>query len=149
MEYLATGNVHPAEHELVLNKILCGYPVAAPITNQLPLEASFQELCDGLLEAAIQHWKAIGKTSITTFRETFLIRTGNLARTEKHWQLQINTKAYDVLLRQLPWGIATINLSWMERIMKQAKTNISLCKSRIVPSSVLKPSKALSSFSVR
>lgn len=118
LEYLVAGTANPPEHLLVFNKVLCGYPVEAPIETTLVVEDSLQQLCEGLLQAAIQHWETLGKTTVPTFRETFLLREGNLARTQKHWQLQVNSKAYDLLLRQLPWGISTVNLSWLELVMK-------------------------------
>ena len=77
-----------------------------------------QQLCDGLLNAAINHWEIIGETSIPSFRETFLMREGNLGITAKFWHLNVAPKAYDVLLRQLPWSIANISLSWVDLRLK-------------------------------
>jgi hypothetical protein len=30
------------------------------------------------------------------------------------WELQVEKKAYDVLLETLPWGIQMIQMSWMK-----------------------------------
>jgi len=118
LEYLVSGNTAPEEYQLVFNKILCGIPVAAPIEVKLEIDESLKELCEGLLQAAITHWEILGETSIPSFRETFLMREGKLGITAKFWHLTVNSKAYDVLLRQLPWSIANISLSWVDLRLK-------------------------------
>ncbi len=118
LEYLANENTKPLEHNLVFNKILCGYPVAAPIEVEYEISEDLMELCDGLIGAAINHWEIIGDTSVASFRESFLIREGNLGLGKEAWHLQVNSKPFDVLLRQLPWGISTINISWMDMVIK-------------------------------
>ncbi|MEM1120530.1 MAG: contractile injection system tape measure protein, partial [Bacteroidota bacterium] len=118
LAYLGMGELKPTEPDLIFNKVLCGYPVEVPILIDFDLDQTLCDLCDGLIAAAVQHWKTIGATSVATFRETFLVREGNLNLTEKYWQLQVTPKAYDLLLKQLPWSISTVNLSWMERTMK-------------------------------
>ena len=117
-EYLVSANTTPDEHQLVFNKVLCGYPVAAPLELDFEVDEDMESLCEGLLSAVIGHWPVLGDTSIESFRETFLIREGHLGLTSEFWQLQVARKAYDLLLRELPWGISTVNLSWMDQIIK-------------------------------
>ncbi len=119
LEYLVTGDkVNPEEHVLVFNKILCGVPIAAPIVETLEIDKTLEELCDGLLHAVIQHWSVLGDTSITAFRESFLQRDGQLGQIEDYWQLEVETRAFDILLRQIPWGFNPVNLSWVNKTVK-------------------------------
>lgn len=117
-EYLVSGDTTSVESKLVLNKVICGYPVAAPLDVEIEIEDSLKELCEGLIAAAIGHWETIGDTSVEAFRETFLVREGKLGLTKDFWHLEVDKKAYDILMRQLPWGLTPVNLSWMDKIIK-------------------------------
>ncbi|MEO1625176.1 MAG: contractile injection system tape measure protein [Bacteroidota bacterium] len=118
LEYLISQQIDPEESQLVFNKVLCGYPLAAPIDVDYTIDEATQELCSGLLQAVVNHWSIIGDTSVESFRETFLLREGTLGLASDHWNLEVSPKAFDVLLRELPWGINPINLSWMDKIVK-------------------------------
>jgi hypothetical protein len=73
-----------------------------------------KKLCDGLLQAVIGHWNALGNTSLAGLRETFLQRQG-AARfdEEKGWFVKIEKRPFDVLLKRLPWGISTVKHQFM------------------------------------
>lgn len=120
LEYLAAESESPEEHQLVFNKILCNYPIEKPIDVTLEITEDLQSLCQGLLEAAVNHWEILGETSIDAFRESFLIREGSLEETQEYWRLKVANKSYDVLMRQLPWGISLVNLSWMDKNIEVA-----------------------------
>ena len=57
----------------------------------------------------------IGNTSVAGLRESFLQRGGTLWRKDDAWHLQVEQKAFDMLLDQLPWGFATIRHPWMQQ----------------------------------
>lgn len=116
-DYLVRGENHRREYDLVLNKVLCAQPMALPLKAELEITESLTELCQGLLQAVIGYWSILGETSISSFRETFLMREGSLKRSEKGWHLEVIEESYDILLSQLPWGISTVNLSWMDEVM--------------------------------
>ena len=63
----------------------------------------------------IAHWKKLGNTSVNSLRESFLLRNGKLSETEQYWQLQVEGRAWDVLLNYLPWGYSIISLPWMKK----------------------------------
>ncbi|MDX1670856.1 MAG: contractile injection system tape measure protein [Balneolaceae bacterium] len=114
LQYIATGHTDSHEHQLLLNKILCGYPVEA----YLPIGFSYSDRerkeAKELIESVIGHWEIIGNLSVDGFRASFLQRNGRLTRESDHWKLQVESAGYDMLLDRIPWGIQTIRLPWME-----------------------------------
>lgn len=117
LAYLSDGHADSEEHEWVLNKLLCGVPIDEPVPPALPLDGVLPTL-DGLLVAAIAHWKALGSTSPRGLRQTFLQRIGRLIEHEahegEHWRLKVQPGPFDVLLDRLPWRYGTIKLPWMK-----------------------------------
>ncbi|MFK8104754.1 MAG: contractile injection system tape measure protein [Saprospiraceae bacterium] len=118
LEYLVTGKQEWSEHQLVLNKILCGYPTTEPLELNFELPEDWTALSDSLLMAVIAQWAIIGEVSVDSFRETFLLRAGNLAFRKERWHLQVESKSFDVLMRELPWAIGVINYSWLENVVQ-------------------------------
>jgi hypothetical protein len=106
------------EYQLILNKLLCGYPLHA--TLPLGLEDSGDvELKEAtnLLQTVLGQWTLNGNpvnSSIQTLRDSFLRRKGKLIRRENDWVLQVEQKAFDMVpLNSLPWNIHMIKHSWM------------------------------------
>lgn len=116
LAYLVDGDESGAEHQWVLNKILCGMDIDAPIAPAGGLGEARATL-DGLITAVIQHWSALGNTSPAGLRQTFLRRDGRLSRRtgedSGHWRLRVKPGPFDMLLDRLPWGYTTIKLPWM------------------------------------
>src|SRR5262249_41296575 len=105
-------------YELILPKILCNVPLETPVESNLELTPAEREEAAALLEAVIRHWEALRNTSVDGLRGTFLIRPGKVSlRDDGDWLLQVESKSYDILLDQLPWGIGMIKLPWMERML--------------------------------
>ncbi len=118
LQYLATGRVGDMEHELALNKILCGVPLDQPLERQIRLTKKEKTEADGLLRAVIGHWSALGKTSIDGLRGTFLCREGKLSQKPNGtWLLQVEQQTVDLLLGKLPWIFSTIKLPWMQEML--------------------------------
>ena len=113
LQYMADERLDAPEHELVLNKLLCGLPSAQPVLPSLAAEPADLELCDGLLGAMIANWPIIAGTSLAGLRETFLQREGRLRHEEDAWRLQVQRKGLDVLVDRVPWTFATIFHRWM------------------------------------
>ena len=116
LHWLATDDDEPAEFELPLVKLLLG------LMPETPLIVGGGLLSDGdreevvtLLAAVIEHWAALGRTSVGGLRSSFLRRAGLLRDTEDGWRLQVMSEGFDVLLDHLPWGIGVIRLPWMPR----------------------------------
>ena len=112
-QYLARGAMDEAEYELMLNKLLCGMPLNAPLPRNIDLSDTEKTEADHLLEVVIGHWTALRNTSPDGLRFNYFMREGKLIQKHASWQLQVEAKTHDILLNKLPWGIGMIQLSWM------------------------------------
>lgn len=116
--FLTSGQLTAPEYELVLPKLLCNIPLSAVIEADAELTDAEIEEAIALLGAVIRHWEVLKNTGIDGLRGTFLLRAGKISlRGDGDWCLQVEGKAYDILLEQLPWGIGMIKLPWMQRML--------------------------------
>lgn len=118
LNYLSTGTMEFEEHELVIDKILCGYPIEDPVDTPPWLSDAEKDECDALLSSVIGQWTILKNTSPGGLRENFLKRPGKLFIKNDSPQLLVESNSIDVLLDHLPWGINIIKLPWMEEILK-------------------------------
>jgi hypothetical protein len=117
-EYLVTGKTEMEEHQLALNKLLCGAALDFQVPASIELTPEEEELCGKMLQGIIRNWEKMKTTRPNTFRETFLKREARLYKLEDRWELVVARKPYDMLLDSLPWNISMIQLSWMpERLV--------------------------------
>lgn len=114
LHFLATGEIKTPEYILVLPKFLCGLPLNSPVNNSIILTKEEQKEAENMLQAAIEHWEAIGTVSIDGLREGFLQRDGKLEKRQTGWTLQVERQVLDILIDRLPWTISMIKLPWME-----------------------------------
>ena len=117
LQYMATKEENVAEHELALNKILCGLPVDNPISIDFKLTEKEKDECENLLQAVLDNWKVLKNTSPQSLRETFLIKEGVLTKIDNEWHLRLERTAVDMLIDKLPWNISMINLPWNDHII--------------------------------
>ena len=103
---------------LPLNKLLCGWSLDKPVDRTVKFTARETDQADQLLQAVIEHWAALKRTSVDGLRASFLQRDGLLSETENHWLLQVGLMGHDILLERLPWGISMIKLSWMKKMLR-------------------------------
>jgi len=115
LHYLATGLQFAPEYDLLVPKVLCNLPLDAPLNSQIGLTDAEKEECTALLEAVVRHWSALGHSAIENLRGSFLVRPGKLSQREGEHLLHVETRSYDVLLDQLPWGLGLVKLPWMQR----------------------------------
>lgn len=114
IQYIATGQSETEEQLLVFNKLLCGLPLATPIPKGIELTKQEKETTEGMMAAILAHWKGIGTASIEGLRGGFLIRDGRIEwHSDGYWDLEVEKKAYDVIMRTLPWSISMIQFPWM------------------------------------
>lgn len=118
LHYLSTGNTRPEEHELVMAKILCAYPLQEPVDNFIELGTEELQEADSLLVSAIGQWETLKSTSPDGLREGFLQRNGKLFAKNGGLQLQVESSSIDVLLDHLPWNLSMVKLPWMPDILK-------------------------------
>jgi hypothetical protein len=117
VQYLATGAMEAPEHQLLLNKVLCGVPPEQPIECPAPITESEARLSDELLRGVLHNWEKLRNTSIEGLRNSFLIREGSLLRNEDAWSLTVSAKGYDILLDSLPWRFSMVKLPWMNTLV--------------------------------
>ena len=115
LQYLVSDAPVMAEHQLPLNKLLCGLPLNEPLENSLELSPGEKEACLALLESVTQNWPAMQGTSIEGFQQTFVQREGVLKKFDYGWQLQVEKMTFDMLMESLPWQIGVIKTTWMEQ----------------------------------
>lgn len=113
LQYLADGRLNCPEPELVLNKVLCGLPVAQPIQRGIEPRDGELAICDGLLQAVRSNWPPLLTASMEALRGEFFQRKGKLEHRDGTWRLQVERRTIDVLMQQLPWGFSVIYHPWM------------------------------------
>ena len=118
LAYAATGKTSREETELVINKVLCGLDLTAPLNKVEELTVTEKETVDSLLHAVTQQWSALKETSIDSLRQSFLQRDGRVIEEQGQFFLKIEHKSFDMLLNQIPWNISKIKLSWMQKILE-------------------------------
>lgn len=117
LQFMVNERVDAPEHQLVLNKLLCGIDPGLPIKKEIEIYDHEIELVESLLESVIKAWSGIGNTSISGLREVFFQRQGRLHLKGDAWQLQVEKKPFDMLLDNIPWNYSVIKLPWMERVI--------------------------------
>jgi len=113
LQYLGTGQQQISEHQLLLNKILCGWPIIQPLNLGLIIAKQEESAVNELLESLISYWTSLKATSVSGLRTAFIQREGILQRQHGGWSLKIERTGYDVLIDKLPWGIGLVKLPWM------------------------------------
>lgn len=119
-QYLVNGMEAFEEHQLVLNKIICGFPLHTPITKDLEITNEEKAEAADLLQQVIQLWTKNNvqvNGTIEGLQQSFLQRPGKLVQKDKDWQLQVEQKPYDMVLSALPWGIGIIKNPWMQGML--------------------------------
>lgn len=118
LHYLATGATDVPEYELVLPKLLCGWPLNEPVMTGLELPDAALAEGENLLQAVINYWEVLKNTSPDGLREGFLQRQGKLTRNDmSDWKLRVEQQSIDILLSRLPWGLSMVKLPWMPEIL--------------------------------
>ncbi|HEY8402449.1 MAG TPA: contractile injection system tape measure protein [Cytophagaceae bacterium] len=117
LQYLVNKGLQSEEHELVLNKIMCGIDINTPVFRDIELTEEDKATCESLIEGVIQNWPILKNTSSENFRASFLIREGRLMDDPKGWMLKVEERGYDVLVEKLPWAIGMVKLPWMSKIV--------------------------------
>ena len=116
LQFMVNEQTQSPEHQLLLNKILCGLSIEIPVCSRIELSEHERDTIEDLIRGMIQNWKTIGKTSINGLRGSFLQRKGKLLlRDDGMWHLTIEPGPFDMLLDRLPWRFAIIKHMWMDR----------------------------------
>lgn len=120
LQFMVNGESEVKEEDLLLNKILCNWPLEEALVLLEPLSTEACQEAENLLLAVIAQWTALKKTSIENLRHSFLQREGKLIQgPDGSWHLYIERQTLDVLLDRLPpgWGYSMVKLPWMQQIL--------------------------------
>lgn len=114
-QYLITGETEIAEHALLLNKILCGYPVDKTLPSTFKATEEEKKQCHELLQSVLEYWKELKTTKPGSLLNTYILRNGKLVDKGEYWLMQVEYKAVDIMLQFLPWSIGIIYFPWMQK----------------------------------
>jgi hypothetical protein len=116
LHVLATGEEEVFEWDADFIKILLGLVLDAqlPVAEGLLVPSDRAEV-EALLSAVVEHWRALKSTSVRGLQTSFLQRRGLVRAVDRGFRLQVEEAPFDMLLAQLPWGIGTVKLPWMNK----------------------------------
>lgn len=120
LHFAATGTTNDLqENQLVLAKLLCGWPIYRVINPIGELDEQEQLAVDDLLQHYLTSWLPQRRFSPKWLRESFLQRSGKLTIQGRQAKLSVDRAAQDVLLdaHPPPWGIGLARLAWMEGML--------------------------------
>lgn len=117
LQYVVNKGEQCEEHQLVLNKILCGMRLTEPVDRNIVLTEEEKDTCESLIQGVVQNWPILKKTSNDNFRVSLLQREGRLTAEDASWRLKVEERSYDMLLDKLPWSIGMVKLPWMEKVL--------------------------------
>jgi len=118
LHHLATGQMDAPEEQLVFAKLLCGWPLHMPCTNEQPITDQAAKESLELLVSVIGHWQALKNTSPAGLQQAFLQRTGKLIMEDGAYTLLIEQQTIDILLDSIPWTFRMLKLPWMKKMVK-------------------------------
>ena len=61
------------------------------------------------------NWEKLKNSSPDTIRTSFFIREGILQNDEDDYKLVVDVKAYDLILKTIPWNISMIQTRFMKK----------------------------------
>jgi hypothetical protein len=117
VQYLVEGRVDRPEYLLPLNKLLCGLGEDDVIPSAIELAPGEEELLQGLLSTILQHWGALGNTTVQGLQESFFQREGALRREGEAWRLQVEARPFDMLIDRIRWSFSVLRFGWMDRVL--------------------------------
>ena len=115
LQYFVCGLSSTEKSLLPLNKIMCGLQLAESVPEGILVTEENKKLIDGLIEASIGYWPAIGTATIDGFKGNWLVRDGLLMEEEDRWELTVEKRAYDILIHKSPFSFSIIKLRWMNK----------------------------------
>ena len=117
VDLLTYGSWGKPEYDMLLNKILCDFPLEDPIVRIDPPEPAELEAATGLLQAVLKNWEPMKTTSISGLQRSFFQRSGKLTDLGEGWRMKVERETWDILLDKLPWSFRMVKLPWMNKMI--------------------------------
>ncbi len=114
LQYLVTGKTEAPENELVLNKVMLGYPISEPVPFGIEFDPKELQTAESLLMGVIKNWPRMKSLVPNSLRGSFLMREGTVKQVDTKWEVKVQKKPFDILLKSIPWGYNFIRLPWNE-----------------------------------
>lgn len=117
LHYVVCEQTEALESELLLNKILLGWPIDAPCAVEIVLTSTEKEAVEEMLTVILGYNQRLKKGSVDGFRGNFLLREGGLSDLPDCWQMHVEQKPFDIMLDGFPWSWNTVKSPWMDKAM--------------------------------
>jgi len=111
------------EWRSLLSKLLCGWPLNAPIEHwpgeeriselRLALETQLTSMLQQLQQMQLLQRLGLDKLSLNGFCQLFLQRSGTLEEGGIGWQLTVTSHPADLLLWAIPWPLEQLIYPWL------------------------------------
>ena len=119
LQYLVCGEEREwRETDVAFNCLLTALPGNVPQPRLLYLTDEERRTADGMVQGVKANWPQMDGTSVERFRGSFRARKGTLEREEEHWMLDVEEKAYDILLETILWGFRLLRLPWLKKYVQ-------------------------------
>jgi hypothetical protein len=119
--YIINGHVDSKEDELLLYKLLCGWPISAPVDPAASPGKEVQQLADEMLQDFVFKWRNDKNFSSGWLRKNFFRHEGTLLlRDDGNWKLEVEKRTEDILLDAPGSKVSKptiIKYTWMEKLL--------------------------------
>ena len=94
---------------------MCGLSLTEPIEDGIEIPDEHIQIIEGLINHMINHWPAVGASSIDGFSGNWLVRDGLLSEQDDRWYLAVDKTVYVVLLNNSHFSMSIIKYPWMAK----------------------------------
>lgn len=119
LQYLASPEEKDyREPELVFNRLLVALPVQIPLPKRVELTDGEREMADNMLAGIKANWPKMDGTSVSGFRQSFILRDGRLEQQDERWLLTVESRVFDILLDTVPWAFRQLRFPWLKKYIQ-------------------------------
>lgn len=112
LQYLASQE---EKEELAFNRLLVALPAQVPLPKQIELTEEEERSVDSMLRAVKDHWAKMSNASAVGFKQSFIVRNGQLEQLDEKWLLTVENRPYDMLIDTVPWAFRQIRYPWLKK----------------------------------
>jgi len=80
LQFIVYGHTDMNEHEIGLNKILCGIDLTEPVLTEIEISKEETELVAELFAVLFERWSKVKNSTVPSFRASFLQREAVLEK---------------------------------------------------------------------
>jgi hypothetical protein len=106
------------EPELAFNRLLVALPAQVPLPKRMELTDEERRTADNMLAGVKANWPKMDGTSVSGFRQSFILRDGRLEQQDEKWLLTVESRVYDIMLDAVPWAFRQIRFPWLKKYIQ-------------------------------